>query len=208
MLTARMELFMSQPEKKLAKFTSAVLKDAEEQRSKILNEIDVYRKAQIEKAEEEILNDAYVMIQNEIALIKNKNSRQISLSELESRRKLLKLRDEISRGVFEDAARSLLDFTATSKYIDYICNLIKKCVETFPAGKSVIMVKKEDLQYKDNLLSTFGRDDAACEASVNITIGGVIIYNHDKGIVVDETLDLKLESQKDWFAATSGLTIG
>jgi V/A-type H+-transporting ATPase subunit E len=199
---------MSQPEMKLAKFTSAVLKDAEEQRSKILNEIDEYRRMQIEKAEEEILNDAYVMIQNEIALIKNKNSRQISLSELESRRKLLKLRDEISRSVFGDAAKSLHDFTATPKYVDYICNIIKKCAETFPAGKSVIQVRKEDLQYKDRLLSAFGRDDAVCEASVNITIGGVIIYNHDKGIIVDETLDLKLENQKDWFATTSGLTIG
>lgn len=198
---------MSQPEMKLEKFTSAVLKDADEQRSKILNEIEEYRSLQIEKAEEEILNDAYVMIQNEIAHTKNKNSRQISLSELESRRKLLKLRDDISRSVFEDAAKSLRDFTATSKYVDYICGIIKKCMETFPAGKSVIMVRKDDLQYKDKLLSAFGRADAVCEASADINIGGVIIYNHDKGIVVDETLDSKLENQKDWFAATSGLTI-
>jgi V/A-type H+-transporting ATPase subunit E len=199
---------MSQPEMKLEKFTSAVLKDAEEQRSQILKEIDEYRNAQIEKAEEEILNDAYVMIQNEIAIIKNKNGRQVSLAELESRRKLLKLRDEISRSVFEDAAKNLLNFSLTSKYIDYICNIIKKCADTFPAGKSVIMVKKEDLQYKDRFLSAFGREDAVCETSDNLTIGGVIIYNHDKGIIVDESLDLKLENQKDWFAATSGLTIG
>lgn len=199
---------MPQPEMKLEKFTSSVLKDAEEQRSKILNEIDEYRKAEIEKAEEEILNDAYVMIQNEIAVIKNKNSRQISLSELESRRKLLKLRDEISRGVFEDSSKNLLNFTSSPSYSDYICNIIKKTVETFPAGKSVIMVKKEDLQYSEKLLSAFGRADAVCEASDNIIIGGVIIYNHDKGIVVDETLDLKLANQKDWFAASSGLAIG
>jgi V/A-type H+-transporting ATPase subunit E len=199
---------MSQPEMKLTKFTSAVLKDAEEQRSQILSEIDEYRKVQIEKAEEEILNDAYVMIQNEIALIKNKNGRQISLSELESRRKLLKLRDEISRGVFEDAEKSLHDFTATPKYVDFICDIIKKCAETFPAGKSVIQVRKEDLQYKDKIISAFGRADTVCEVNVNINIGGVIIYNHDKGIIVDETLDLKLENQKDWFATTSGLTIG
>jgi V/A-type H+-transporting ATPase subunit E len=199
---------MPQPEMKLEKFTSSVLKDAEEQRSKILNEIDEYRRVEIEKAEEEILNDAYVMIQNEITLVKNKNSREISLSELESRRKLLKLRDEISGGVFEDTAKSLVDFTSSPKYLDYICNIIKKCVETFPEGKSVIMVKKEDLQYSKKLLSAFGRTDAICESSDKITIGGVIIYNHDKGIVVDETLDLKLANQKDWFAASSGLTIG
>jgi hypothetical protein len=44
--------------------------------------------------------------------------------------------------------------------------------------------------------------------SVSIVLGGVHVSNPSKGIVVDETLDLKLSSQKDWFTSESGLSIG
>lgn len=198
---------MSQPEKKLDKFSSAVLKDAEEQRSKILKEIEDYRKNEMEKAEEEILHEAYVMIQNEIAAIKNKHSRKISLAELDGRRKLLTLREELSGKVFDEAAEKLLDFTKTEDYKSYLSEAVKKCCSEIPDGEIVIEVKNDDLQYSDILVKTSGRS-AAVKATHNITIGGVLISSPSRGIVVDETLDLKLSSQKDWFASESGLSIG
>jgi V/A-type H+-transporting ATPase subunit E len=198
---------MSMPEKKLDKFSSAVLKDAEEQRSKILEEIEEYRKSQMEKAEEEILHEAYIMIQNEIASIKNKHSRKISLSELEGRRNLLILREELSGKVFDESAKYITEFTKTEEYKDYMCGLVKKCCEAIPAGSIEIKVKKDDLALSDTLVAASGRDAKVIE-SVNINLGGVLVSNTAKGIVMDETLDLKLSSQKDWFASESGLSIG
>jgi V/A-type H+/Na+-transporting ATPase subunit E len=198
---------MSVPEKKLDKFSSAVLKDAEEQRSKILEEIEEYRKSQMEKAEEEILHEAYVMIQNEIASIKNTHSRKISLSELDGRRSLLALREELTGKVFEEAASRIADFTRTEEYKKYMCDTVKKCCGEIPEGSIVIHVKKDDLALSDALAAASGRESKVAE-SVNITLGGVLVSCSSKGIVVDETLDLKLSSQKDWFASESGLSIG
>ena len=198
---------MSVPEKKLDKFSSAVLKDAEEQRSKILEEIEEYRKNQMEKAEEEILHEAYVMIQNEIASIKNTHSRKISLTELEGRRSLLMLREELTGKVFEEAASRIADFTKTEEYKQYMCDAVKKCCGEIPDGSVEIQVKKDDLALSDALVAASGRDSKVVE-SVNITLGGVLVSCVSKGIVVDETLDLKLSSQKDWFASESGLSIG
>lgn len=198
---------MSVPEKKLDKFSSAVLKDAEEQRSKILEEIEEYRKSQMEKAEEEILHEAYVMIQNEIASIKNTHSRKISLTELEGRRSLLILREELTGKVFEEAASCIADFTKTEDYKQYMCDAVKKCCDEIPEGSVEIQVKKDDLALSDALVAASGRDSKVVE-SVNITLGGVLVSCISKGIVVDETLDLKLSSQKDWFASESGLSIG
>lgn len=198
---------MSMPEKKLDKFSSAVLKDAEEQRSKILDEIEEYRKSQMEKAEEEILHDAYIMIQNEIASIKNKHSRKISLTELEGRRSLLLLREQLTGKVFDEAASRILAFTKTGEYKSYLCGLVKNCCAAVPEGSVEIKVKKDDLAFSDALIAASGRDAKVAE-SVGITIGGVLVSNPEKGVVVDETLDLKLSSQKDWFTSESGLSIG
>jgi V/A-type H+-transporting ATPase subunit E len=197
---------MSVPEKKLDKFESAVLKDAEEQRSKILEEIEEYRKSELEKAEEEILHEAYIMIQNEIASIKNKHSRKISLTELEGRRNLLKLREELTGKVFDEAASKIVDFSKTDDYKNYMIDLVKKCCDKMPDGDIKIEVKKDDLSLADALISASGRNATVAEKA-NITLGGLIINNSEKGIVVDETLDLKLNSQRDWFIAKSGLSI-
>lgn len=198
---------MSVPEKKLDKFSSAVLKDAQAQREKILKEIEEYRKSEMEKAEEEILHDAYVMIQNEIAAIRNSQSRKISLAELEGRRNLLLLREQLTQKVFDEAASRITDFTKTDEYKNYISGLVKKCCESIPDGNVVIEVKKDDLALSDILVKASGRNATVKESS-NIVLGGVIVSNPEKGVVVDETLDLKLKNQKDWFVSESGLSIG
>lgn len=197
---------MSVPEKKLDKFESAVLKDAEEQRSKILEEIEEYRKSQLEKAEEEILHEAYVMIQSEIASIKNKHSRKISLTELEGRRNLLKLREELTGKVFDEASSKIIGFSKTEDYKKYMCNLVKKCCATIPEGDLIIEVKKDDLSLSDMLIAASGRNASVVE-KLDISLGGLLVSSPEMGIVIDETLDLKLSSQKDWFVAESGLSI-
>lgn len=195
-----------QDDKKLEKFTSAVLNDAEEQRSKVLAEIEEYRKTQMEEAEEEILNETYVMIQNEITAVKNAHSRKISLSELEHRRKLLLLREEIGSKVFEEASKRILAFGATPDYVDFVCSLIRESAKEMPEGETVIRVRASDLVHADAFVAAFGKP-AACEADPDISLGGAVLFNQKRGVMIDQTLDLRLSGQKDWFAASSGLTI-
>lgn len=197
---------MSQSEKKLDKFSSAVLKDAQEQRAKILAEIEEYRKSELEKAEEEILHDAYVMIQNEIASIKNKHSRKISLAELDGRRQQLILRDKLTEKVFDEAAVQITEFTKSDKYKQYMLDLVKKSCAQIPEGKIIISVKNDDLGLGGDLAAASGRE-AEVKADAAIQLGGLLVSNPENGIVVDETLDFKLNSQRDWFTSVSGLSI-
>ncbi|MDR3552394.1 MAG: V-type ATP synthase subunit E [Clostridia bacterium] len=199
---------MSQLEdKKLEKFTSAVLKDAQDQRDTMLSEIDEYRKAQMEEAEEAILNETYVMIQNEITAVKNAQSRKVSLAELDCRRSLLLLREKITGEVFDEAAQRILAFTATPEYVDFVCGLLKQGAGDMPDGETVIFVKKDDLKNAGPFLAAYGKP-AVCEADAGITLGGAVIFNREKGVVINQTLDVRLSNQKDWFAASSGLAIG
>lgn len=198
---------MSQPENKLDKFSSAVLQDAEENRQKILREIDEYRKSELEKAEEEVLREAYVLIQSEIADVKNKHSRQISIAELEGRRKLLLEREELTDKVFAEAADRLRTFVASEGYLSFLCEVVKLHGEKLPKGKLLIEVRSDDLQYS-SALSAAGSREAEVKANPAIRIGGVVVSCPSCGLVIDETLDSRLNGQREWFTSQAGLSIG
>lgn len=197
---------MSQTDVNLKKFTSAVLSDAEAQRAKIMAEIEEYRRHEMERAEEDVLHEAYNLIQGEIANIRNKQSREISLAELEGRRKLLMLREEITQKVFKKAADKIVAYTKTEAYSEWLCNMLKQSSQTIAEGTLVIEVKHGEHTPVDKLIAATGRKATVKEVP-NILIGGFILVNEKKGFVIDETLDQKLDNEKDWFAASSGLTL-
>lgn len=198
---------MSQQEITLEKFSSSVLKDAQEQHDKILAEIEVYRKAEMEKAEVEAQQESSSMIQSEMSSIKNLQSRKLSLAELEGRRRLLKQREDLTEKIFGQTADKIRSYTSTPEYVQQLCSRVKSSSSSLPEGSLVIQVKPDDLSLADKLKEACGRD-ATVEANINIELGGYILCNNDKGIVIDETFDLKLNSQRDWFASTSGLSLG
>lgn len=197
---------MSQTDVDLKKFTSAVLSDAEEQRKKILAEIEEYREQEMHRAEEDVLHEAYNLIQSEIANIHNKQSREISLAELEGRRKLLTLREELTQKVFKEAADKIIAYTQTDAYSEWLCNMLKQSSQVIAPGSLVIEVKRGELTPSKKLIEATGRKATVTEVP-NILLGGFILVNEEKGFVIDETLDQKLQNEKDWFAASSGLTL-
>ena len=45
------------------------------------------------------------------------------------------------------------------------------------------------------------------QASNEIQIGGIMGISRTVGLLADETLDTKLQNQREWFCENSGLTI-
>lgn len=197
---------MSQTDINLEKFTSAVIHDAEEERGKILAEVEEYRKQQMQRAEEDVLHEAYNLIQSEIAHIRSRQSRALSLAELEGRRKLLALRAEITDKVFTEASEKVVAYTKTQPYADWLCEKIKASAAMMAEGALVIEVKRGETTPAEKLVAAAGRTATVKEVP-GITLGGFILVNSDKGLVIDETLDLRLQNEKDWFAASSGLSL-
>lgn len=197
---------MSEADAKLDKFSTAVLKDANEHRSKILEEIENYRKSEIDKAEESILHEAYVLIQNEITSIRNDHTREISRAELEGRRDLLLYREDLTKKVFDEAKDNLIAFTKSDDYVKYMKDLIEESLKDLPEGDITIALTGADLTLKDKFCEGISRKIEFIE-NKSILIGGFILSNANTGVEIDETLDVKLKNQNDWFAAKSGLSI-
>ena len=71
---------------------------------------------------------------------------------------------------------------------------------------AVIYVREEDLQYTDLIKKAYGRN-VLLQSSENIHIGGMIIEDQQSDLVLDETLEFALKTQKEWFNKNSGLVI-
>ena len=97
-------------------FLKAIEKYAEEQRSKIQSEAEDFRERELNKAEEEGLREAYVLIQKKMTDIRTQIAADLSRAETASRRKTFVRRKQIEDEVFEKAAKKLEAYTKTDKY--------------------------------------------------------------------------------------------
>ena len=88
-------------------FLKAIEKYAEEQRSKIQSEAEDFKEKELNKAEEEGLREAYVLIQKKMTDIKTQIASELSKEETASRRKTFVRRQEIENEVFARAEKSL-----------------------------------------------------------------------------------------------------
>ncbi|MBR2176807.1 MAG: V-type ATP synthase subunit E [Clostridia bacterium] len=189
-------------------FLKAIEKYAEEQRTRIQSEAEDFKEKELNKAEEEGLREAYVLIQKEMTDINTEISAELSRAENASRKKTFVRRQEIEAEVFEDAKKRLLEFTKTNDYIKSLERSAKLIAEKLDSDDAVLVLSERDISLKDSVSKAFGRR-RKCEirTSADIQIGGLIGQSRSLGILIDETLDTKLSEQHEWFCENSGLKV-
>lgn len=189
-------LYMKEEIERIAQLEEeAILAEAKELEAKAYQQI-----------EEEAKKDASSQLEKELADISSDASIEASSNSENRTKKLVAKRDEYVTAIFETAKQKLLQFVASKDYKTYLTNHISEIGKKYPMDNSVLFVRKEDLNLQKDLIKAYG-NDIDVEVSDNITIGGFIIENKETSVVVDESLDFALESQKDWFYKTSGLMI-
>ena len=152
-------------------FLKAIEKYAEEQRSKIQSEAEDFKERELNKAEEEGLREAYVLIQKKMSDIRTQISAELSRAETASRRKTFVRRQEIEKEVFEKAAQKLREYTKTEKYLKSLLNSTKEISMAIQADDVVLKLRKEDLVHKNQIFLAFGRKCEIVETD-EIIIGG------------------------------------
>lgn len=191
---------------KTDKFLSAIQKFAEEQKSQVLSEAEEFKIQEIKKAEDEGLKEAFELIQHEMASMRSNISKTNSKKAMEGKKKLFARRTEITSEVFEKAEKKLNDFTKTPDYKKYIITSAKNIFDTLKSDDVVIYVKSDDMKYAKDIITVFNNKCDVKESNT-ITIGGLKGHSANLGLVADETLDTKLESQREWFTANCGISV-
>lgn len=197
---------MATNEEKLSKFNEAIHHYAEEQRRKIEDEVKKFKEKELNEAENEVLLEAYQLIQKEMAQMRNTITKEMAHREMDARRELLEKRRKIMEDTFAQAAARLKEFAQSQEYQDWMKRHCQKLAETFSQPGTVLFVRPEDRKLEDLLKSAFG---TACEVQEDeeIHLGGVRAQNLTLGLVADDTLDALLEDQQEWFEENSGLQV-
>jgi V/A-type H+-transporting ATPase subunit E len=195
---------------KMNNFLRAINKYAEEQRHKIQDEAEKFKERELEKAEREALKDAYRIIQTEMTMVKSEIASKISKEKMKAKKEIAFVRKKILESVFFISRNKILDFTKTDEYKKWMFKIIGEILELeiFANKKVVFFVRKEDEKLlKDFKLDLMPNLKVECEVKVSkdIHLGGVKLLYKRGSILIDETLDTKIENQKDWFFENSNL---
>ena len=199
---------MQSQNEKLTQFYNAINRYVEKQRLNILYEIEEQSNAELARAEQEALSDAYRMIKRETDEMRASITRELAAQEYNGRRELFEKRVAIEKKVFEEAAGRLRQFTQTEDYSGYLLKAVSAAARAFSAapGNAVFHLREDDMKYSDQLSAAYG---AACEfrADESIELGGLLALNDQLGIAIDATLDARLEQQHEWFCENAALSI-
>jgi V/A-type H+-transporting ATPase subunit E len=198
---------MANSEEKVSKFVQAITAYAEEQRDKILREAEAFKIERLQKAEQDVLVDAYKLIQQETSEIRNESVREMSRRDLAARKEVLGRRRHIMDEVFAKAEKKLVEYTATPDYLAFMKDNLKQMAEALPAEGTVYSIAGRDEPLIGEL-SSLCPAGSRVEVSDDVKIGGIRAANAANGQIIDNTLDSRLQSQHEWFTITSGLTVG
>ena len=188
-------------------FLKAIEKYAEAQRTKIQSEAEDFKEKELNKAEEEGLREAYVLIQKKMSDIKMRVAAEFSKAENASRRKGFIRRREIEQEIFDEVRKKLLEYVETDKYIESLGKSAGIISEKLDADDVVIKISNRDMKLKDNILKAFSGRKCEIQTSDDIVIGGMTGQSRSLGLLIDETLDTRLEEQHEWFCENSGLKV-
>ena len=187
-------------------FLKAINKYSKLERQQIQNDIETVRDEELKKAEANGKKMAREYITKEYSAVKTAVTGQYAVKNLEAQGKVYQKREEITNSVFEKSFKKLKDFTSTPQYKDLLIKSAKEIADIFKENSCVIFISENDNKFAQDIKAQFS-GEVTVENDVAIKIGGIKGFCKDLKIVADNTLDSKLNSQKDWFTENSGLKV-
>ncbi len=198
---------MANSDEKISKFVQAITQYAQEQRDKIHQEVENFKSERLQNAEQEVLRDSYHLIQKERVQLRNRMSREMSRRDLEARKALLAMRRDMMERVFSDAKAALNAYVETPAYVERLKSSLAALVKALPAEGTVFEISRRDEPLLEPLQSLCP-PGCSIDLTDDILLGGVRGINAEAGLLADDTLDARLDSQREWFTDHSGLTVG
>lgn len=186
-------------------FLSSIKKYALQQSNLLHDEAEQFREKELQRIKSNASDDAAIMVARETAAIKANIAGEFAQKYDEGRVALFNKRNKLIESVYSAATARLMEFTETEAYTDYL----KRCAEEVSEvigeiGGHTLLLRESDRKFSDMLKQALD-NKCTVEYSDDIKIGGFILQCPTLKIIVDQTLDEKLNETKDWFMSNSGL---
>lgn len=198
---------MGYDEEKLHRFKKSILEETEKKIQKMEQDTQAYCKREIEKAEQKEYDHIFNYMQSKIHNIQWKYKQQVTKAQLESKRNILTKRNALMSQVFSEVEASLLSFTKTKQYPDFLMSHLKDAIAAhhFHDENVVIYLRKEDQQLQSQIETAF--KPMKVEIDQTNRLGGFKIINQKTGLLIDETFKSSLANAHEKFYMQEDLTV-
>ena len=190
---------------KESKFLDAINQYAEKQKQLISGEVEEYKAQKIEQATEAGLKDAYELIQRDIAERKAALVTEFAQKENALRRELYAARSAITEQVFTEAAGRIASYTVTDAYRDALVRAAQEASAICGSEGCTVYLRPADMAIAADITAQF--QSASAQEDAAIAVGGLRVLCEKKGVLIDDTLDTKLQEERRRFIQTSGLKV-
>lgn len=195
---------MDSMDKTLAYFKREIDELADEEAKTILTSVDETISKSISDYQSELKSEQDYLLKHKQSDLSSENSREIARINAEANAEMNKKRDEICDKVFESVKEKVIAFTDTDEYHNKMEQKVSEYLEKFNINEGVLEVKAEN----ENFFKMILKDkNIKVTVSNGIKLGGFILSDEDKGIVINESYDELINDQKEWFHLNSELYI-
>lgn len=182
---------------------SAITTQAEAERKAVIAKANETREEEISAYKDLVITKMFDEIQVKSRLARQKAVADKALVSQRAYRQLLTRRSELTSSVFESVRDKIREYAAGPQYREDLFAQIAGLEEAYDHNHSLLQVRREDL----GLAGAIQEILPGCEvqASKSIRLGGFTLRNEPGGVLLDETLDRRLEAQRPWFLEHCGL---
>lgn len=187
----------------LSKFSSAVMKTAEDGRKYELDKVRRAEKERLETAILEIKNSAKSRVRIEHEKLKRENELEISALTHKVRSDIAERRDKMFEEIFSEVEKNIAEYIKSPRYAEDLIKSFNEAISQMGDGETVCTALPRDIE----ILKTENGEILYKEAQLHI-IGGFCLQNRESRLYIDMTIKSRMDGQKKNFYRTSGLVLG
>ena len=194
------------PKNKTDNFLKAIKKYAKAQKNAMEGEVRQLKTERLAEAEAKAKRDSDRLKKEKLNEANNRRTALLASRTQEGQRQLFRARSEMTEEIFALAAQRLADYTRTAEYAEKLRSSAVEIAKLFEGRQCVLYLSERDMGAAEELEGIF-MGSAEVRTDRTIKIGGVKGYCAEMGIIADETLDSKLEAQREWFVENATLSV-
>ena len=179
---------------------------AQTRQTQIIAQAETRRTEMIIAAKERIQRESEYTYQDQAAALSKSSASERSAAIVAIRQRLFKERADYAEATFQKAYAKLTFFAASNDYTNFLQNLALSIAAKHNLKNAVFNLRPEDMIYQSQLAALI---DTSCqiEASLEIKLGGLLVWLPQQKIIIDERLETRLEQERAWFYEHSGLSV-
>lgn len=194
------------PKNKTDNFLKAIKKYAGAQKKAMEGEVKQLKSERLKEAEEKAKRDSEALKKQKLNEVHNSQTAKLATKTQEGQKQLYIARAQMTEEVFKLASDKLKAYAQTAEYRAKLNDSAKAVAELFGGNDCIIYVNERDIAEAEQFKSLFSAGSEV-KADKTIQIGGVKAYCESMGIIADETLDSKLDLQREWFVENAELSV-